>query len=247
LHIMITKLRERGSSSLVRTLSLLLAPAIASCTASHVEEPPPVVAEAPPPQYAEPEPPPGAAPDAPPPSTPPAPPPTTPPSPPAPAASSAPVAAPPGTPLPAEPPPTDAQPVYTPTRPSGQWVYTSAEGWVWMPYARSYTYVTPAEDDAYAYVYYPAHGWLWVRAPWVLGVGPRPYWGRWGPVGFAWYARPWFHPHRVYYYRHPYYRVRRVLPSLMPGRPVASARRSHVCGIARVDLTALGATDTPKV
>jgi hypothetical protein len=95
--------------------------------------------------------------------------------------------------------------VYTPATPSGQWVYTDGYGWVWMPYEQSYTYVTPAEDDAYAYVYYPAGGWTWIRAPWVIGIGPRPYWGPAGPVRFVWYAHPWFHPRRVYYYRRPYY------------------------------------------
>jgi len=88
-------------------------------------------------------------------------------------------------------------------------VYTEGYGWVWMPYEQAYTYVTPADDDAYAYVYYPAYGWEWIRAPWVIGIGPRPYWGRIGPVRFAWYAHPWFHPRRVYYYRHPYSRGRR--------------------------------------
>ncbi len=101
--------------------------------------------------------------------------------------------------------------MYTPTAPSpdGQWIYTESYGWVWMPYERSYTYVSPAEDEAYAYVYYPRYGWSWIHAPWVIGVGPRPYWGRLGPVRFAWYAHPWFHPRRVYYYR-PYYHPHRV-------------------------------------
>jgi len=74
-----------------------------------------------------------------------------------------------------------------------------------MPYDQAYTYVTPAEDNAYTYVYYPSYGWEWIASPWVLGVGPYPYWGPLGPVRFAWYVHPWFRPHRVYYYRHPYY------------------------------------------
>ena len=91
--------------------------------------------------------------------------------------------------------------------PTGQWVYTNPEGWVWMPYDQSYTYVTPGEDTAYSYVYYPAVGWEWISAPWVIGIGPRPYWGVYGPGRFAWYAHPWFHPRRAYYYGHPrYYR-----------------------------------------
>ena len=31
-------------------------------------------------------------------------------------------------------------------------MYTDGYGWVWMPYEQAYTYVSPAEDDAYAYV-----------------------------------------------------------------------------------------------
>ncbi|HVW23833.1 MAG TPA: hypothetical protein VHC69_00590, partial [Polyangiaceae bacterium] len=105
-------------------------------------------------------------------------------------------------------------PVYTPTAPSGQWIYTDTYGWVWTPYDQSYTYVTPAQDDAYEYVYYPAYGWTWIHTPWVIGVGPYPYWGRLGPVHFAWYVHPWFRPHRVYYYHRPYY-----------GRPYRGYRR----------------------
>jgi hypothetical protein len=45
---------------------------------------------------------------------------------------------------------------------------------------------------AYAYVYYPSGGWRWVLSPWVLGWGPRPYWGAWGVARFGWYSHPWF-------------------------------------------------------
>lgn len=73
-----------------------------------------------------------------------------------------------------------------------------------MPYDRAYTYVSPAEDDAYTYAYYPAYGWEWVRTPWIVGIGPEPYWGRVGPVRFGWYVHPWFRT-RGYYYGRPYY------------------------------------------
>lgn len=182
---------KRGSP-LVWLLAIAL-PA-SGCTAEYVEDAPSNVAEAPP--YGEPEPPPAVTPPNDEPNAAPSPPPAEPPPPPVSGAPS--------------PAPAGSAPVYTPTQPSGQWVYTSAEGWVWMPYSREYTYVTPAQDDAYAYVYYPAGGWAWIHAPWVIGIGPRPYWGRWGPVRFAWYTHPWFHPRRVYYYRRPYYGPRRV-------------------------------------
>jgi hypothetical protein len=45
---------------------------------------------------------------------------------------------------------------------------------------------------AYEYAYYPNYGWRWVSSPWVLGWGPRPYWGRFGPRYYAWHSRPWF-------------------------------------------------------
>lgn len=94
--------------------------------------------------------------------------------------------------------------VAAPVTPSGQWVYTRQYGWLYMPYAQNYTYVPPAGPPS-MFVYYPARGWRWVHAPWVLGVGPVPYWGPHGYVSFAWYARPWFarpvrwhHHHYVY-------------------------------------------------
>jgi len=76
--------------------------------------------------------------------------------------------------------------------PSGQWIYTSQYGWLWMPYAREYTYVSPDGGVAYEYAYYPRAGWRWVYAPWVLGWGPSPYWGYYGPRRYVWYAHPWF-------------------------------------------------------
>jgi hypothetical protein len=73
--------------------------------------------------------------------------------------------------------------------PAGQWVYTNQYGWVWMPYGESYTYVA-GPGAAYSYAYYPHFGWRWVAAPWVLGVGPRPFWGHLGPSHYAWYGHP---------------------------------------------------------
>ena len=47
---------------------------------------------------------------------------------------------------------------------------------------------------AFVFVFYPRFGWRWVLAPWVFGLGPRPYFVH-GPVRFAWYAPPWFRVH----------------------------------------------------
>jgi len=83
-------------------------------------------------------------------------------------------------------------PVVEPAPPSGQWIYTSQYGWLWLPYSRAYTYVSPDGGVAYEYAYYPNGGWRWVYSPWVLGWGPAPYWGRLGPRHYVWYSRPWF-------------------------------------------------------
>jgi hypothetical protein len=90
---------------------------------------------------------------------------------------------------PAAPTPRAAPP---PPAPAGQWSYTQQYGWIWIPYDRSYTDVVDDSALAYQYVYYPAYGWSWVLSPWVLGFGPAPYWGVFGPARFAWYAHPWF-------------------------------------------------------
>lgn len=105
-------------------------------------------------------------------------------------------------PVPTTPPPA-TQPAPTAT---GQWVYTAQHGWIWIPYGQSYTYVTADSSLAYEYVYYPAFGWHWVLSPWVLGVGPAPFWGVHGYGRFAWHAHPWFGAHR--YYGGGGYRVR---------------------------------------
>ena len=136
-----------------------------------------------------------------------------PPPPPAPAAEPAPLpepytaeassaAAPPSAP----PPPSGAAPPAPPSSPpqsaapsdqlvysypTGQWVYLSGQGWVWVP-AGSET--TEMEVVPYTYLYTPAYGWTWYVSPW--GWGPYHYgvWARhpWHPVGMHgyWVARP---------------------------------------------------------
>jgi hypothetical protein len=100
---------------------------------------------------------------------------------------------PPPAPPPASPAPPPAAEPQASAVPSGQWVYTSQYGWLWIPHGQQYTYVQ-SDLQVYPdqYVYYPAYGWRWVVAPWVFGYGPAPYWGAWGPRYFAWYAHPWF-------------------------------------------------------
>jgi hypothetical protein len=79
----------------------------------------------------------------------------------------------------------------------GQWVYTQQYGWIWLPYARKYTYVAP-EGYPYSYIYYPGNGWCWLYSPWVFGWGPAPYWGVYGQAHFAWYGHPWFARPQIY-------------------------------------------------
>ncbi|MBC7794239.1 MAG: hypothetical protein H7Z43_11075 [Clostridia bacterium] len=91
----------------------------------------------------------------------------------------------------------------------GQWVFTQQYGWVYAPYDRSYTYVTDDVSAASMYVYRPVTGWSWLVAPWVISVGPRPYWGNYGPYRYSYYAHPWFrarlHRGSVHYYGRPNY------------------------------------------
>jgi hypothetical protein len=84
-----------------------------------------------------------------------------------------------------------SEPATRATVPAGQWSYTSQYGWVFLPYADVYTDV-PISGYPYMYVYGPSFGWDWVVAPWVLGLGPIPYWGRLGPTRFVWYAHRGF-------------------------------------------------------
>jgi hypothetical protein len=109
----------------------------------------------------------------------------------APTASAVPVAPPPTRSGPAVVTTVVAPPAVATAAPEGQWVFTRQYGWVYMPYAQRYTYV-PTGGQSAMYVYRPSAGWRWVAAPWVVGVGPLPYWGPTGYVHFAWYARPWF-------------------------------------------------------
>lgn len=98
---------------------------------------------------------------------------------------------------------TQTEQAAAPAGQSGQWVYTDQYGWVWIPYAREYTYVG-TEGYPYSYCYYPNYGWMWLYSPWVFGWGPGPYWGVYGRGYFAWYARPWF-ARPSYYPRGGYY------------------------------------------
>jgi len=136
------------------------------------------------------------------------------------------------------PPPAVAQvaPSY-----AGQWVYTSQYGWVWMPYGSGYTAVT-AGDYPEMYLYAPAFGWRWVVAPWVWGLGPRPYFGVFGWARFGWYGfhgggpvwamhpawghGPWVAPHvaaRPFGVAHPVYASPRPGGFGRPG-PVVQGR-----------------------
>jgi hypothetical protein len=75
-----------------------------------------------------------------------------------------------------------------PAAPSGQWVWTDQYGWIWMPYGTAYTYL-PVGAYPDMYVYFPAYGWRWCVAPWVWGIGPRPFFGVYGWARFGWYGR----------------------------------------------------------
>jgi len=81
-----------------------------------------------------------------------------------------------------------AAPASPPSTQTGQWVYTSQYGWVWMPYGQQYV-----DEGAYGaaspyqYVYCGGVGWSWIAAPWLWGWGPYPYFGVWGPSRFGWY------------------------------------------------------------
>jgi hypothetical protein len=71
---------------------------------------------------------------------------------------------------------------------SGQWVFTSQYGWVWMPYGRQYVDEgSYGADTPYQYVYTVRLGWTWCSAPWLWGWGAYPWFGRLGPYRFGWY------------------------------------------------------------
>jgi hypothetical protein len=86
--------------------------------------------------------------------------------------------------------------------PPGQWIYTQQYGWIWTPYAQSFTYAPPdGVGEPLMYVYYPAFGWRWVVAPWVWGIGPWPYFGVRGPRLFAWYRLGWWRTPAHWHFR----------------------------------------------
>ena len=127
------------------------------------------------------------------------------------------------TPVPAPPAPRDqAGPeasAVAPEVPAGQWVYTHQYGWVYAPYAQAYTYVPPDASTAQMFVWRVGVGWAWLLSPWVFSLGPRPYWGAYGPRYFAWHARPWFRPHVVQPAGPRFAPYRRIGPGPFHARP----------------------------
>jgi hypothetical protein len=95
---------------------------------------------------------------------------------------------------PMQPAQTNPPPAPAPSNVNGEWVYTAQYGWIWIPYDQQYTYVNVNSGVAFEFAFYPRFGWRWVLAPWVLGLGPGPYFIH-GPRLFAWYRHPWFRVH----------------------------------------------------
>ena len=93
-----------------------------------------------------------------------------------------------------------------------------------MPYGAGYTYL-PASAYPDMYVYYPAYGWRWVVAPWVWGIGPRPYFGVYGGARFGWYGHG--------YGRWYGYRGGPVLPVAAGVAPAGTGRPRTGCIRAR--------------
>jgi hypothetical protein len=106
---------------------------------------------------------------------------------------------------------------------SGQWVFTGQYGWVWRPYGAGYTYLPAGGAYPDMYVYWPSYGWRWVVAPWVWGVGPRPFFGRFGFAHYAWYGRGFGH----------WYGYRGVAPSWV-GRGYAHPVYAHPVAPGRI-------------
>lgn len=75
---------------------------------------------------------------------------------------------------------------------SGQWVYSDAYGWIWVPGGGAAPYAV--EGVPYVYLYTPVYGWSWYISPW--GWGPYFYGGwvvhPWLPLGWhaGWVAAP---------------------------------------------------------
>jgi hypothetical protein len=88
-----------------------------------------------------------------------------------------------------EAPPPAAQWVYP--YPSGQWVFTGGDGWIWVPAG---TTSVAVDDVPYSYLYTPGLGWNWYISPWGVGAYRYGLWVRhpWRPVGWrgGWVAGP---------------------------------------------------------
>ena len=107
----------------------------------------------------------------------------------------------------------------TPEVPAGQWVFTQQYGWVYAPYAQAYTYVPADSSTAQMFVWRVGIGWGWLLSPWVFSMGPRPYWGVYGPRYYAWHARPWFRPHPIYPMGPRFAPYQRIGPGPFHARP----------------------------
>lgn len=93
---------------------------------------------------------------------------------------------------------------------SGQWVYVSGYGWVWIPADGD---VVDDDGVPYVYLYTPRYGWTWYVSPW--GYGPYHYgiWVRhpWHPSGWRghWVAAPHVIVHLG---GHPHFHPRPYVP-----------------------------------
>jgi hypothetical protein len=76
-----------------------------------------------------------------------------------------------------------AQAQWVQSYPTGQWVFTSTYGWIWVPNGAA---TSAVEGVPYTYLYTPAYGWTWYVSPW--GWGPYHYGG--------WVRHPWVVPGR---------------------------------------------------
>ncbi len=66
---------------------------------------------------------------------------------------------------------------------TGQWVYTTDDGWIWVP---PRTTTTVVDGVPYAHLYTPEHGWSWYVSPWGYG---RYHYGPW--VTHTWRPNNW--------------------------------------------------------
>ncbi len=88
--------------------------------------------------------------------------------------------------------PASAPGVYT--YPTGRWIYTADNRWVWIPAGATSVAIGGAP---HVYLYAPGHGWAWRVSPW--GWGGYRY-GAW--VGHPWRSQGWrggrgAYPHAV--------------------------------------------------